>query len=85
MTSVRVAIGLDGRKIDVVDIEQEVLRVGVVQLDEAGEGGAVVAVIGFLDVAGLLGAHLQEALDVGPHARVDLGEEVGIRSVERVV
>ncbi len=78
-------VGLDGGKVDVVDVEQEFFGIGIVQLDEAGERGAVVAVIGFLDAAGFFGIHPQQALDIGLHAGVDLGEKIGIGPVERVV
>src|SRR6185437_12707307 len=78
-------VDVDGGEVDVVDLGQEFLGVGVVELDEAGQRGAVVPVISLLDAAGLLGIDVQEAHYEGLHPPVDLGKKVGIGPVQGVV
>ncbi len=60
-------------------------RVHACALHEAGERRAELAVVGFLQMARVVERHAEKAGDELAHALVDLGEQVALGRVERVV
>ena len=68
-----------------MDVGEEVLRVDAVKLHQPIQGRAVDAIVLFLQAARFARIHIEKARDIGGHARVDLGEEVAMRRIERVV
>ena len=76
---------LDHRQIEVVHVVEEGFRIHAVHLHQAGQRGAELAIVGLLQVAGVDERHAEEAGDELAHLLVDLGEQVALGGIERVV
>ena len=68
-----------------MDIGEEFVRIDVVLGDQPRQGGAVIEEIAFLDAVRLGGIDTQPIRDEGGHPRIDPGEQIGARRIQRVV
>ncbi len=66
-------------------IGQKVFGIDIVQPHESGQGGAVFAVIGFLDTACFWPIHPKVPLHKALHAGIDLGKKIAGGPVKGVV
>ena len=66
-------------------VVEEWLRVHLVDLHHAGERGAELPVVALLQMPRVGVRHAQEAGDELAHAMIDLGEQVALGGIERVV
>jgi hypothetical protein len=73
------------REVDVVHIVEEGLRAHLVHLHKATERRAELAVVALLQMARVRERHAEEVGDELAHLLVDLGEEIALRRIERVV
>ena len=71
--------------VDVVHVVEERLRLHAVHLHHAGQRGAELAIVGFLQIARVGVRHVEEAGDELAHAVIDLGEQVARGRIKRVV
>ena len=72
-------------EIEVVHVIEKGLRVHPMHLHQAAKGGAELAVVGFLQMPRVHEWHAEEAGDELTHLLVDLGEQVAVGRIERVV
>src|SRR5437870_4494253 len=78
-------IGLQRRMVDFVHIAKEIVGADAVLGHHAAHGGAVAAVIVFLDTAGFLRRDAEEISHELADPRIDLLPQIDVMRVERVV
>ena len=77
--------GEHGAKIDVVHVIEKVLRRHAMQAHQPGQRGAVLVVIGLAQALRLFERNAETIGDELAHALVDLGEQIAVGRIERVV
>ena len=73
------------RQVEVVHVVEERLGVHLVHLHQARQRRAELAIVGLLQMPRVLEGHAEIAGDELAHALVDLGEQIAVGGIERVV